>query len=197
MFQNTENEILGWEDFKTMNPCVIQAIFNVQDDYGWESPTPIQKSSIPLIIEGKNLIAQAESGSGKTLAFLCGALTICDPKFNMPQVLVISNTRESTIQNYEVFQVLNAHTSFSVGCALPTYESITKPDNQFIFGTIDTLKDELKTQRWSTNGLKLIIIDEANEIISRNFGDIFDLFSKRIFPRNIQFCLFSARLTCN
>ena len=167
MFQNTENEILGWEDFKTMNPCVIQAIFNVQDDYGWESPTPIQKSSIPLIIERKNLIAQAEPGSGKTLASLCGALTICDPNIHMPQVLVIGITREHTIQNYNFFEVLNELTSFSVGCALPTDAStqtaensppITKPDNQFIFGTMGSIKFEVRTKRWSIDSLKVIFI---------------------------------------
>ena len=117
---NTENEILNWEDFETMNPAVIQAILDAQDDYGWDIPTPIQKSFIPLIIEGKNLIAQADTGSGKTLAFLSGALTICNPNIKKPQVIVIANTRELTIQNYDVFQVFE-RTDFFFSWLCPSH----------------------------------------------------------------------------
>jgi len=91
-------EIKSWDDFD-INPNLLRGIFS----YGFEKPSPIQQKAIKPIILGKDVVAQAQSGTGKTATFTIGALANVDISNNSTQVLVLSPTKELTLQTAKVF----------------------------------------------------------------------------------------------
>merc|ERR1712059_153272 len=82
--------------------------------YGWEKPTPIQQLATVPMISGKDILAQAKSGTGKTGAFGTAALQICDPALRKPQVLALAPTRELANQTFNVLSTLNRYTNLSI-----------------------------------------------------------------------------------
>ena len=98
-------EIQEWDDLK-MDSKILRGIFA----YGYERPSPIQQKAIKPLIEGRDIIAQAQSGTGKTATFTIGALAKVNLSENKTQVLVLSPTRELTTQTAGVFS--------SIGCMI-------------------------------------------------------------------------------
>ena len=94
-------EINNWDELD-LNPKLLRGIFA----YGFEKPSPIQQKAIKPIILGKDVVAQAQSGTGKTATFTIGALANVDVTNNNTQVLVLSPTKELTIQTAKVFENL-------------------------------------------------------------------------------------------
>ena len=101
----TTNVELTFTDLKLPQP-ILQALEKV----GYEKPSPIQAESIPLLLEGHDLLGQAQTGTGKTAAFALPMLANLDVEGNYPQLLVLAPTRELAIQVAEAFQ---AYASFS------------------------------------------------------------------------------------
>ena len=79
-----------WDNIPNINPTILRGIYNC----GFENPSPIQQKAISPIIENKNIIAQAQSGTGKTAAFTTGGLHLINTKLNITQVLILLPTRE-------------------------------------------------------------------------------------------------------
>jgi len=92
-------EINSWDDLN-LDPKILRGIFA----YGFENPSPIQKKAIKPLILGKDICAQAQSGTGKTATFTIGALANIDMSKNTTQILVLSPTKELTIQTADVFE---------------------------------------------------------------------------------------------
>ena len=96
---NKYPEIKSWDEIE-MNECILRGIYS----YGYEKPSPIQQKAILPIIAGKDVIAQAQSGTGKTAAFAVGSLSIINTNENFTQVLILSPTKELTLQTANVIK---------------------------------------------------------------------------------------------
>lgn len=188
-------EIDNWDDLD-IDGNILRGIFS----YGFEKPSPIQKKAIVPIIKGKDIIAQAQSGTGKTAAFTIGALSAIDIKSNSTQVLILSPTRELCTQTAKVVSNIGSQ---MIGLRIKTIFGGTSIEEGSIFsnktvphiisGCPGRVYDLLRRDRISGRDIKLVILDEADEMLSSGFKDqVYNIFQH--FNNNIQVALFSATL---
>lgn len=166
--------------------------------YGFERPSLIQEKVIPIIITGKDVIAQAQSGTGKTGAFVIGTLQIVDCQSEHIQSLIISPTRELAMQTKIVFDDIGQYSHIrSALCVGGTdmRENIRSLSNAHVLiGTPGRLIELSRNNYFSTSDVKIIILDEADELLT---GD-FQIQVKNIIvkmPTKAQICFFSATYT--
>lgn len=166
---------------------------------GYEAPTPIQAKSIPILLSGKDLIGQAQTGTGKTAAFALPLLSLLDFQVEDPQILVLTPTRELAIQVAEAFQSYAGHQeSFHV---LPIYggQSIgiqlkqLRRRPQVIVGTPGRVMDHLRRESLSLASLKALVMDEADEMLSMGFLEDMEWIITHT-PEEKQTALFSATM---
>ena len=169
--------------------------------YGFEKPSPIQKKAIKPIIAGRDIIAQAQSGTGKTATFSIGALSMVDLKENNTQVLVLSPTRELTTQTAKVMSSigsmmdgLRVQTLFG-GSSVEEHSSFLKKTSPHIIcGCPGRVYDMIRRDNITTKKIKLIILDEADEMLSSGFKEqVYNIF--QYFNNDVQIALFSATLS--
>src|SRR5918995_648833 len=108
-----EAEPEGFREFG-LHPAVLRAL----DDLGYEAPTPVQQATIRLLLEGRDVIAQAQTGTGKTAAYGIPIVERTDPALRRPQALVLAPTRELAVQVAEALHQLGRHRGMIV---LPVY----------------------------------------------------------------------------
>ncbi|MET1218301.1 MAG: DEAD/DEAH box helicase [Glaciecola sp.] len=183
--------------FKDLNlPAeILQALEKV----GYEKPSPIQAESIPLILEGHDLLGQAQTGTGKTAAFALPMLANIDVEENYPQLLVLAPTRELAIQVAEAFQV---YASFSKKIrVLPIYGGQSydnqirqlKRGVQVVVGTPGRVIDHIKRKTLKLDRLRFLVLDEADEMLRMGFiDDVEHILSHA--PEERQTALFSATM---
>jgi translation initiation factor 4A len=165
--------------------------------YGFESPSAIQQSAIMPFIEGNDLIAQAQSGTGKTATFSISILQLIDPSIFSCQAIVLAPTRELAGQIHNVISALNKYTKYTVHCciggtAVSEDIRILREGIQILVGTPGRVYDMICRKNLSVTTIKHIVLDEADEMLSRGFKEqIQQLFL--VIP-NTQVCLFSATL---
>lgn len=176
-----------------------QGLCDVVKSLGYELPTPIQTRSIPLLLEGRDLIGQAQTGTGKTAAFALPLLSKVDFALAEPQILVLTPTRELAIQVAEAFQsYARGQHDFHV---LPIYggQAITsqfrqlKRNPQVIVGTPGRVMDHLRRKSLSLSSLKALVIDEADEMLSMGFLEDMEWIITHT-PEEKQTVLFSATM---
>ena len=171
--------------------------------YGFEKPSPIQAKAICPIKEGKDVIAQAQSGTGKTGAFTVGALSRVNINENFNQVLILSPTHELAQQT---FTVANSLSHMMTGIRIKTIiggSSIDTDANDIrenpphvIVGCPGRIYDMIRRRHINANKLKLVILDEADEMLSAGFKEqIYNIFQH--LNKNVQIALFSATLPNN
>ena len=136
-------------------------------------PSLIQQYAIPILLSGKDLLMQSQSGSGKTLAFLLSALHSIDRNYQGCQAIVISHTRELTNQTAQVFDNITADIDdFTRSIVLPGI--VCDDDVQFFFGTavsiVNKIKMLLPMGLFDPMRVKYLIIDEADAVLVDNFG---------------------------
>ena len=167
--------------------------------YGFEKPSTIQQKAIVQIIKGTDLIAQAQSGTGKTGAFCIGALEKIDIKNKNVQLIILSPTKELARQTFNVFESLGEFLDISTllmvgGINIDQTKKQLKKGVHAIIGTPGRVLHMLNDKYFKTKDLKLLIIDEADELLSIGFEEqlknIID-----IINRKIQIGLFSATLS--
>jgi len=188
-------EIENWDDLNISND-LLRGIYA----YGFEKPSPIQCKSIVPIIKGKDIIAQAQSGTGKTAAFSIGALSIINLSENTSQILVLSPTRELTIQTAKVMSSLGCmmnglKTQILVGGSSIDEDASMLKNNipHIIAGCPGRVYDMIRRGNIVAKNIKLVILDEADEMLSSGFKEqIYNIF--QTFNKNIQVALFSATL---
>jgi translation initiation factor 4A len=188
-------EIQSWDDLN-LNPKILRGIFA----YGFEKPSPIQQKAIKPLIMGKDIIAQAQSGTGKTATFTIGALANVDVTNNTTQVLVLSPTRELTAQTAKVFSSLGdmmdgLRVQVLFGGSTVEEQSSFSNKNvpHVICGCTGRVYDMLRRDKITLKTLKLVILDEADEMLSSGFKEqVYNIF--QYFNNNIQVALFSATL---
>jgi ATP-dependent RNA helicase DeaD len=167
-------------------------------ELGYETPSPIQASSIPILMQGRDLLGQAQTGTGKTAAFALPMLARLDPKKHYPQLLVLAPTRELAIQVAEAFQRYSRNMGFSV---LPIYggQSYTnqlkqlKRGAQIVVGTPGRVMDHINRGTLMLNQLEALVLDEADEMLRMGFIDDVEWILKHT-PATRQIALFSATM---
>ena len=166
---------------------------------GYESPSPIQRETIPTLLEGRDLIGQAQTGTGKTAAFALPILSRIDVARRGPQALVLVPTRELAIQVAEAFQKYASHMPGLH--VLPIYggQSYTPQLNALrrgvhvIVATPGRVMDHLQRATLDLSTIRFVVLDEADEMLQMGFVDAIDEILG-VVPTERQVVLFSATL---
>jgi len=183
--------------FENMNlkKNILRGIFA----YGYENPSPIQIKAIPLFLKGDDIIAQAQSGTGKTAAFSISILEQVDDSLDVLQAIIISPTRELTEQIYNVIKQIANYTKIRFallvgGNSRHNQLNILKQGVHIIIATPGRLNDFFRNNYIDVSNIKYLILDEADELIN----DAFVIQIKSIveyLPETTQIGLFSATLS--
>jgi ATP-dependent RNA helicase DeaD len=174
-------------------------VLKAVDEVGYEFPSPIQAQSIPPLLEGRDLLGQAQTGTGKTAAFALPLLSGLDLSVKQPQILVLTPTRELAIQVAEAVQTYARHLKgFHV---LPVYggQSIVVQLRQLhrgvhtVVGTPGRVLDHLRRGTLQLDNLRCVVLDEADEMLRMGFiEDVQEILDYT--PEEKQVALFSATL---
>ena len=176
-----------------------EEILKAVTDLGYEAPSPIQQKTIPLLLEGRDIIGQAQTGTGKTAAFALPVLQAIDPKNDGVQALVLTPTRELAIQVAEAFHSYARH--LGRVRALPIYggQSISQQIRhlrsgvQIIVGTPGRVMDHMRRETLDISNLKTVVLDEADEMLRMGFIDDVEWILSHT-PQTRQTALFSATM---
>jgi ATP-dependent RNA helicase DeaD len=179
--------------------ALIEPLLRTLDELGYELPTPIQAATIPLLLAGRDVIGQAQTGTGKTAAFALPLLNKLDLSKSKPQVLVLAPTRELAIQVAEAFQRYAAHMpGFQV---LPIYGgqsygpqlSALRRGVHVVVGTPGRVIDHLDKGTLDLSQLSTLVLDEGDEMLRMGFIDDVESILKKT-PATRQVALFSATM---
>jgi translation initiation factor 4A len=187
-----------WDDLD-IDPQILRSIYA----YGFEAPSPIQRKGIRPIVEGRDVIGQAQSGTGKTATFTIGALARVDLTQNTNQILVMSPTHELTRQ---ITKVMKSLSEMMTGIRIKTIVGGSSIDDDvaymrdtpphIIVGCPGRVYDMIRRRHINASTLKLVILDEADEMLSQGFKDqIYNIF--QYLNTEVQIALFSATLPPN
>lgn len=195
------SDIKTYETFEDMelSTNVLRGIFA----YGWEFPSPIQKKIIVPIINKRDTIAQAQSGTGKTGAFSISSLQRIDWAIKKPQIIVISPTRELALQTYNTASTIGRYQftqsgtrcSYSIGGTSVTNDIQALKNNNIVFisATPGRIYDIINRKVVSFDSVKAVILDEADEMLSQGFKEqVHNILA--ILPKTVQIALFSATM---
>ncbi len=166
------------------------------DVMGISTPTSIQERSIPLLLDGRDLIGQAQTGSGKTLAFALPLIERCDPQIRRVQALVLTPTRELARQVADVVSTLGKGARVKVvaiygGAAFGPQGSALAAGAQVVVGTPGRILDHLSRRTLKLEQVRFLVLDEADEMLDKGFGpDVERILA--LTPRSRQTALFSA-----
>jgi len=166
--------------------------------YGFEKPSAIQQRGIKPILDGRDTIGQAQSGTGKTATFVIGALQRIDIGLKATQALILAPTRELANQIQKValalgdYQKVRCHACIG-GTSVRDDIDKLRDGQHLVVGTPGRVFDMIGKRHLRVDDLLTFVLDEADEMLSRGFKDqIYDIF--KTMPPNIQVCLFSATM---
>ena len=179
--------------------ALIDPVLKALEDVGYETPSPIQAQVIPFMLLGKDVLGQAQTGTGKTAAFALPILSRIDLRQKDPQVLVLAPTRELAIQVAEAFQRYAAHMKgFHVlpiygGQDYSTQLRQLKRGAHVVVGTPGRVMDHMRKGTLNLDSLKVLVLDEADEMLRMGFIDDVEWVLEQT-PDDIQIALFSATM---
>jgi translation initiation factor 4A len=193
--ESSEFIINNWDDFD-INNDLLRGIYGI----GFEKPSPIQQKAIPHIISGKDIIAQAQSGTGKTGTFSIGTLQLINVNEKKTQAILMAPTHELASQSSNVISKIG---SMMKGLTVKTFiggtsvnediDYLKKNTPHIIVGTPGRIYDMIKRDYINTSYLKIFVMDEADDMLSSGFKEqIYNIFQH--LPENIQVALFSATI---
>ncbi|BAO45400.1 DEAD/DEAH box helicase [Thiolapillus brandeum] len=168
-------------------------------DIGYETPSPIQARCTPLLLEGRDLLGQAQTGTGKTGAFALPLLANIDIRQKTPQLLVLTPTRELALQVAEAFQTYAHHMqNFHVlpiygGQAFSQQLRLLKRGVHVVVGTPGRVMDHLRRKTLDLSGMRSLVLDEADEMLRMGFIDDVEWILEQT-PTSRQTALFSATM---
>lgn len=188
-------ELNAWEDLD-ISTDLLRGIYA----YGYEKPSPIQRKAIQPILKKKDMIAQAQSGTGKTATFTIGALASVQLQDKSTQVLILSPTRELSKQSTDVVSGIGSMMKGLVVKNLVGGSSIDEDSDNLknnvphvICGCPGRVYDMLRRQQIHSKKIKLFILDEADELLTTGFKEqVYNIF--QFLPSDVQVVLFSATL---
>jgi len=182
--------------FKDLN--LSKNIERAVEDMGFEEPTPIQSQSIPYLMEGKDVIGQAQTGTGKTAAFGIPALEMLDVKSKKVQVVVLCPTIELANQVAEEMSNLAKYQNTKM---LPVYGGqpidrqikALRRGVHIVIGTPGRVLDHIQRKTLKLDGVKMLVLDEADEMLDMGFREDIEFILSRV-PSQKQTVLFSATM---
>ncbi|MCW8922440.1 MAG: DEAD/DEAH box helicase [Gammaproteobacteria bacterium] len=179
--------------------ALSKPLLKALDDVGYEKPSPIQAETIPLLLDGRDIIGQAQTGTGKTAAFALPLLSNLDSNQKDPQIMVLAPTRELAIQVAEAFQTYAKHIKgFHV---LPIYggqdyrgqiRSLERGVH-VVVGTPGRVMDHMRRGTLKLKNLSALVLDEADEMLRMGFIDDVEWILEQT-PAKRQIALFSATM---
>ena len=170
--------------------------------YGFEQPSKIQQLAIVPMSNRKDILAQSQSGTGKTGAFTIGSLSVVDPNIKAPQVLVICPTRELSQQTERVAQAIGSYMGLKAlsatgGNQLRADIQSLKAGAQFVVGTPGRIFDLICRGELVVDQMKYVILDEADQMLEDLFADQIKAILNNKFPTSTSLALFSATMPKN
>jgi ATP-dependent RNA helicase DeaD len=173
---------------------VLQAL----EDVGYEKPSPIQEQGIPPLLEGRDVIGQAQTGSGKTAAFGLPMVEYVDPEADAVQALVLTPTRELCIQVTQALRTYGARKGIDVvavfgGAPIRTQQAQLRAGGQVVVGTVGRVLDLIGRHSLVLNDCRYVVLDEADEMLDLGFlEDVERILA--LTPNSRQTALFSATM---
>ena len=188
--------IAQWDDLSLCSE-ILRGIYA----YGFETPSPIQTRGILPIMKGRDVIAQSQSGTGKTATFVIGALSRINIEEKKTQVLILTPTRELSYQIESVvlsigvgFEKLTTQVLVGGVSVDQTMRSLKHNTPHVVVGCVGRVCDMIKRRALSLRHLKLLVIDEADEMLSYGFRDnVYDIVDR--LPEKRQVVVFSATMS--
>ena len=190
-------EFEKWDDIQeVISTDLLRGIYS----YGFDNPSPIQRKSLLTIFDEKDIIAQAQSGTGKTGAFTIGTLQRINTSLNKTQGLILAPTRELSKQIYDVVMGIgsmmkNLRTLLLIGGTSTDGDAVQLKNNvpHIIVGCPGRVYDMMRRNNIVSKDIKVLILDEADEMLSIGFKEqIYNIF--QYLNSNVQVGLFSATL---
>jgi len=175
------------------------AILRTLEELGYEEPSPIQASSIPTLLEGRDVLGMAQTGTGKTAAFSLPILARTQPELSSPQVLVLAPTRELAQQ---VAEAVKTYSKYLPGINVSAIYGGTdygsqlrelKRGPQWVVGTPGRVMDHLRRGTLNLADIKAVVLDEADEMLRMGFIDDVNWILEQA-PKQRQVALFSATM---
>lgn len=183
-------------NFSALN--LSELILKALEGMKFTTPSPVQAQTIPLLLQGRDVIAQAQTGTGKTAAFALPILQCLSPKSQATQALILAPTRELAIQVADQFEALSAHMNVTVSvlCGGQDYRRQLKQlrdGAQIVVGTPGRILDHIDRGTLQLGTLKTFVLDEADEMLRMGFiEDVEAILAK--LPQEKQIALFSATM---
>src|SRR5881392_2347174 len=167
-------------------------------DVGYEAPSPIQQQAIPALLEGRDVIGQAQTGTGKTAAFGLPIIEYLDPSVHAVQALVLTPTRELCIQVTQALRAYGAHAGIDVvavfgGAPIRTQQAQLNAGGHIVVGTVGRVLDLISRHSLLLHDCRFVVLDEADEMLDLGFlEDVERILS--LTPASRQTALFSATM---
>ncbi len=195
-----QDELKMYDSFDEMglNDELIRGIYS----YGFETPSKIQQVAIVPMSKHTDILAQSQSGTGKTGAFTIGSLSVVDVTIKAPQVIVLCPTRELSQQTERVARALGNYMGLKVlsatgGNQLRNDTSTLKAGAQFIVGTPGRIFDLIRRGDLVIDHVKYVILDEADQMLEDLFAEQIKAILDNKFPSTTRLALFSATMPQN
>jgi len=175
-----------------------QEILDAVHDVGYESPSPIQEQAIPPLLQGKDVIGQAQTGSGKTAAFGLPMIEYVDPSEAEVQGLVLTPTRELCIQVTQALRAYGIRKGVDVvavfgGAPIRSQQSQLRSGGHIVVGTVGRVKDLISRHSLMLHSCRFVVLDEADEMLDLGFlEDVERILA--LTPSSRQTALFSATM---
>ena len=188
---NLSQETLGFAALG-VDPAIMRAL----DEMGFEEPTPIQTASIPLLLQGRDLVGQAQTGTGKTAAYGIPVLQRLLPDIRRPQALVLAPTRELALQVADEMAKLGKYIrvrNLAICGGLPIERQIKalRAGAEVVVGTPGRIMDHLERKTLKLDQIRTLVLDEADEMLDMGFLDDIETIMSYL-PEERQTICFSA-----
>jgi translation initiation factor 4A len=195
LLEPTDVKVYTTFDDMSLNDQILRGIYA----HGFERPSEIQKRGIVPIKEGHDLIAQAQSGTGKTGTFCIGSLSRVDPTIAKPQVIVLVPTRELAQQIEKVAQALGSYLGIKVYSATggtPIRDDLRALEKgvHFVVGTPGRIYDLMTRGVLNRQNIRVLVLDEADQMLENRFKEQIVCILELGFPSTTQVALFSATM---
>lgn len=197
MANDNNSDYKSFEDMDFLSFELLKGIF----DYGFQTPSKIQNHTIKHIYDGYDIIAQSQSGTGKTGAFSIGALSIVDPKKFFPQVIIIANSRELATQIHFVVKNLSQHMNINLCLCIggtrisenrrgkDMYHHVRT--SHILIGTPGRIYDYMERKAFTPENVRMLVMDEADVLLKSDFIEQIGEISSKL-DKLCQKVIFSA-----
>jgi len=182
------------DKFEELGIC--EDVLRALDEMGWESPTPVQRDSYPLVIDGHDVIVQSRTGTGKTGAFGIPLVDRLLSEHGNEQALVLAPTRELALQSAREISKLGAHRQIDTvavygGASMERQIQALEKGARVISGTPGRVLDHLNRGTIKASRIRVLVLDEADEMLSMGFAKELNAIIEKL-PKDRQTLLFSA-----